>query len=321
MNPSARVPPPRGKRGQERSAEKRGLSFLTILLALSCIGVLTFGVYFQTLFHGFVFDDKEIILENPRLSGPDQIPRIFTTNYWGDRINLGMYRPLLIFSFAVNSWISGKEAFSFHLANVLIHTANSMLVFILLWKILGSGRTAFFAGLLFGTHPIHTEAVSYVTGRGELLSFTFLSLSLILYIKGTGRAFLATLGLFSLALLTKESSVCFPALAFLTDLYFQRSLKKGLPRYLGLCAILLAWILVRYLVLGEVLDLKGRAIPQADNPLAYVSLFTRWAMALKLVAKYLLLLFFPIRLCVDYSFNSIPVQTGPLKDLLLGGGA
>ncbi len=129
------------------------------------------------------------------------------------------YRPLSFLSFLVNQSVFGLDAFSLHTENILLHLANTLLVFFIIQNLLkleGSKPTpitAFVGSLLFGLHPLVTESVNWISGRTDLFMGFFLLVSLFLIIQYRATAqkyclWLAALS-FLCALLSKELAIAF----------------------------------------------------------------------------------------------------------------
>lgn len=162
----------------------------------------------------FQFDDFNVIVDNPNI-----------TNWPPDLSGL---RPLLKVSYAIN-WTLGPDPIGFHAFNVLVHWLNSVLVLLLGRRLSGqylpradASYAALAAALLFALHPVHTEAVTYVSGRSSSLMTCFYLASLLGYAHGrsTGsRAWLWVVSplLFAAAMLTKEAAVTLPLALLLWD--------------------------------------------------------------------------------------------------------
>jgi len=179
---------------------------------LLIIGAAAFLAYLNSFKGVFQFDDYSVIIG---FSG------VHSFGAWLRDLPHGI-RPLLKFTYMVN-WTSGSGIFGFHLLNVLIHAANSVLAFFLVVKFLRrhpianvSGRTiAVVAALIFALHPIQTEAVTYISGRStSLMTFFYLS-SILAYIHGIDTKnglliFLVSPLLFIMAAMTKETAVTLP---------------------------------------------------------------------------------------------------------------
>jgi protein O-mannosyl-transferase len=149
---------------------------------------------------------------------------------WG-KAHGGFFRPLFILSYIIDSKIWQAHALGFHLTNVAIHSLNAFLTFILATRMLGylqlTARTskaiAILAGVLFLLHPSHTEAVSWISGRADLIATFFCLASLcayLAYVQSRRPAqLILSLACFALALLAKESAICLPFLAGAVGLY------------------------------------------------------------------------------------------------------
>src|SRR5262249_19035093 len=142
-------------------------------------------------------------------------------------------RPLLMFSYWVNYQLSGLQTISYHAFNVIFHTANSILLFLMVRKILefaeveGTRRDvlALFAGALFLLHPANSESVGYVASRSENFSILFFFGASAVYLHRrtaeiTWLRVAAVLILFGAAVTTKEHTVVLPALLLLTDYFW-----------------------------------------------------------------------------------------------------
>jgi len=124
-------------------------------------------------------------------------------------------RPISVLSYALNHSVHGEDVFGFHLVNVLIHIANTILVYVLARRFFAAPLVA---GLVFALHPLATACVSQIFGRNYSLASSFSFLALLLYMTwrprgalGPGRVAVLA-GLFGLTVLTKQSLVVFPLL-------------------------------------------------------------------------------------------------------------
>ncbi|MBC8030523.1 MAG: hypothetical protein H7Z16_10470 [Pyrinomonadaceae bacterium] len=180
----------------------------------------------------------------------------------------GFFRPLFIVSYIIDSTIWGTAPVGYHLTNALLHGLNSYLVFILTRRWTRNRslepsttlRVSLFAGLIFLLLPSHTEAVSWISGRADLLATLFALTALVTFdsYKQAGRLrYLAyTLVLFVLALMAKESAVCLPLIILALEISFvmKRSKTGDLVGTAKLGALLGAsvslYLLVRYVYLG-----------------------------------------------------------------------
>ncbi len=232
-------------------------SKVTFSLIIIFILLSSFAVYFNSLFNDFVYDDKYQVQENRWLTEIKYIPEIFSKNVWGFRHEASKsnyYRPLMHLIYMGNYHIFGLTPWGFHLVNVLFHTGVSILVFLIVLRLfrglqpLNSASyltPPFIAALLFATHPIHTEAVTWVSGLPDLSFSFFYLLSFYFYISSTKSnlpmkgAFLLSVASFSLAALCKETALTLPIILVAYDYTFKRkdaqftsSLKKYIPYFI-----------------------------------------------------------------------------------------
>lgn len=180
---------------------------------LAALLLAVFASYSNALLWGaFQFDDYNIIVDNPVVHS--------WSAWWAD-VGHGI-RPLLKLSYTLD-WTLGWGEAGFHLTNVLIHSGNTVLVWLLTASFLGcSNRLASSAllvsvmsALLFAVHPIHTEAITYISGRSSSLMALFYLGGMLCYMTGRQKQnwlylHVATPLLFVAALAVKEIAITFP---------------------------------------------------------------------------------------------------------------
>jgi tetratricopeptide (TPR) repeat protein len=253
-------------------------------------------VYANTLANGFVYDDGYYVVGNPAVT-TFNLPGLFramSSNH--------VFRPLTGVTWAVNWAIGGAQPFGYHLVNVLLHMTVSVLVYLVLRKLLeGSPHAdsiAFVAALIFAVHPIHTEAVAWIAGRGELMAAGFLLGAWLLHL---GERPVWAVVCFALALLSKESAVVFVPLVVMGD--YARGAFKSLYRYTGICCTAGGYVALLWWVQGRRFD-KG-PYTTLDNALANLPATWRVLNALRVAWKYVGLQVYPATLSNDYSYNAI----------------
>jgi len=152
----------------------------TALVALILVG-LAASLFWPTLGYGYVkLDDDQYICLNPHvLTGLcfENIRWAFTTVY-----ELTWW-PFLWISYMVDTELFGTEPFGYHLTNILLHVANTTLLFWVLFRLTGSRWRSFFVAALFTVHPLRVEAVAWITARKDVLSGLFFMLSLLAHIR------------------------------------------------------------------------------------------------------------------------------------------
>ena len=157
-----------GKKAKQKAANKKSVltganqkttvrgkhSLLPWLLALIGITAICFIPMLKNTFTNW--DDEFYVVNNALLRGPD----------WAGIFSKGVvsnYHPLTVLSLAINYGISGTEAWSYLLFNLLLHIINSILIFKFIYSISDKKTwVAFFSALIFAIHPMHVESVAWI---------------------------------------------------------------------------------------------------------------------------------------------------------------
>jgi tetratricopeptide (TPR) repeat protein len=303
-------------------------------------------VYLNAFGNGFVLDDIQLIRDNVRIRSLANIPGFFTAPYWDVEGAQALYRPLVLATYAVNYAANGLSTYGYTAVNVVLHVAVSLLLFGLVRSIGGSVFVATLAGLLFAAHPVHTEAVTGIAGRPELLAALFFLLAMRFHRlapsgKGTFNRFrVATWACFAAALLAKESAMTLLLVLPVMDVLFaaeratestSRLRSRIVLDYVPLALVAALYLIARRAAIGSVLIVTDVIAP-LDNPLVPVmttplgerlGATTGQAImtAVGVIAEYARLLVWPARLSPDYSYNQIPLVTSPLEARFLVGFA
>ncbi|XP_060530399.1 protein O-mannosyl-transferase TMTC2 [Cylas formicarius] len=150
---------------------------------------LAFLLYYNTLDSGFVYDDRRAILTNPDLLPKTPWLRILENDFWGtplsDSGSHGSYRPLCVLTFRLNYLLGGFQPWGYHFVNVCLHCSATYLLVKVAKIVLPRGQSHFgsaVTGVLFASHPIHTETVAGVVGRADLAACNLFFMSLLAYI-------------------------------------------------------------------------------------------------------------------------------------------
>ena len=162
-------------------------------LPLFLITALSFILYANTLFNGFLYDDIPQVLNNPWITDFSYLPEIFFSKTWGfdpTHTTASYYRPMMLLTFLAEYHIFGLAPWGWHLTNIIFHALNGIAVFLLFSAIfkkstkaseVGGSSLAMLAALIFIAHPARTEAVAWVSAVPELTFSLFLLLSLYFY--------------------------------------------------------------------------------------------------------------------------------------------
>ncbi len=188
-------------------------------LALALALALTFIAYCGTVSFHFAYDDRAQILSNPIIHSWRLIPRYFTEHVWQsiDPDEPGnYYRPIFLVWLRMNDMLFGSRPWGWHLTSLMAHLGVTLLVYLVAVRLLEDRLAAAFAAVIFGVHPIHIEAVAWVSGVTDPLLALFFIGSFLCYLRqkegaSARRMWMgASLGLFAGALLSKETGVVFP---------------------------------------------------------------------------------------------------------------
>ena len=255
---------------------------------------------------GFVYDDLPLIVRNDRLHSLARLPEVFTNGYWPDRAGLTLYRPVTQALWSL-LWVgSGGRPLPFHAVNLLLGTGVVLLAHRLLLALEVPARRAFVAALLFAVLPIHTEATTAIVGSSELLAAGFGIGALLLHLRGKR---LPALGLFALAVLSKESAAALAALALLFP-FLKGGRRPGRER-LAVDAAAAGVVVALALVARKLVASGPVFVPPVDNPMALVHPLQRVLTALWTQVLYAQRTLVPAVLSADYSYREIPLVMGP----------
>jgi protein O-mannosyl-transferase len=208
--------------------------------------------YAPVLKLGFFWDDHVMIERNPHLRQWSwaELHRDFTTDAFEGQGD-AYYRPAQILMNRVDYSIYGLRPIGYHATNLASHAANAVLAGELAIAIGLSPVAALLAGTLFAVHPIGVEQLMIIAGRAELMSLTWMLLSLLAFVRPERRFRLAGVASYGVALLFKESALITPLL--LTLFYYLRQEKPR--RYLDVGVLVcfsLPYLWLRHLAVGSV---------------------------------------------------------------------
>ncbi len=243
--------------------------FILFLLAVNLF------VFLPSMSGDFLWDDKYFISENPNILGFRFLHDFWRSPFGGfsgtdensvelDRVRQ-FYRPVTSLSYWLDFKIWGLNPAAFHLSNILIQTANTILLLFILLRIGLGSATAFSGALLFSVFPLHFENVAWISGRTDLLSFFFGALSAVFFLIYLQKKRGIALGLssfFFLAGLLSKENILFLAVIFIAIVWIKRAKTQDLlfcsSAYL---ASALVWFVLRRIALGAAsVSLSGRSL-------------------------------------------------------------
>jgi tetratricopeptide (TPR) repeat protein len=286
------------------------------------VAALAFVFYANTLSAGFTLDDVPIVKDNALVRSLANLPEIFRTHYWeaNDWVaDKGLYRPLTIASYALGEALHGAAPAGHHAANALLHALASWLWFRVVLGLGGARGVAFATALVFAAHPIHTEAVSGIVGRAEVLAFIGLAATLLAWERArtsSGPLWpLLTATAFFAGLLSKEIAIVAPAALLLIEALFpqRRWLLRRAPRALATLGAL-ALAASAYFVL-RANAIEARSVHPGWRG---VESFERVATALRVSAEYVGLMVWPADLLGEYGVSEVRIASGLGEARVLG---
>jgi protein O-mannosyl-transferase len=295
--------------------DKKQITKTPVYLGLAIIVVCGIIIYSNSFSCSFHFDDLLRIFSNDKIKDLSKIK-----TWW----NSYPSRPIGVFTFVLNYHFFKFDIWYWHLVNLVIHLVNSLLVWWLCLLVFSSPAikdssfskdkhlVAFFTALLFVSHPLATQSVTYIVQRLSSLVAMFYLLSLILYVKGRiyEKGFSVKILLFAgslaagvLAMLTKENAFTLPFAIVLFELFFLRTKQpsinfKDYRVFLLIVAFLMILIIIplrfSFNVFKPIAASSMNTVTIA--PLNY--LLTQFTVIL----KYIQLLFVPVNQNLDYDF-------------------
>lgn len=265
-----------------------------ILFSVTFIIILGFAVYGNSLNNGFIWDDQILIKDNSYVKGWSSLPQIFTQDIGAGagKKTWKFYRPLQMITYIIDYSLWKSDAKGYHLTSILWHVLAALSIYVLMNMIFKDNLLSFLTGALFIVHPVHTEVVTYISGRADSMALLFMLMCFIFYIKSSPSKRVGTciLMLFSyaLALLSKESSLILPVLLLLYHYSFKK--KVHIKNFFLIVGISLIYVLLRVTVFKAIL-------PDVTNT---ATLGQRLPGVFAAITSYVRLLFLPLDLHMEY---------------------
>ncbi len=297
------------------------------------------GVYSNTLFNGFVYDDSFQVLQNEWIRDVRHLPDILLNSAWAFRENttpINYYRPVMHLIYMIDYHIFGLQPWGFHLTSTILHTLNTIMVFFIAsilfkkhedmqaeQKSLRESYLIYYvspplaAAVIFAIHPVNTEAVAWVAGIPELTFVFFYLSSFYLYLTTpsfSARSILA-LFFFLMATLSKETALTLPLLLLAHDTTFNREVVQTkldyFRRYLPFAITIGIYFILRFYALGGMAPQK----PKHD----YLNSFQYLINVFPLTIEYFKTLLFPFNLNAFHVFHPVfsVMEAKALVSLLL----
>lgn len=291
------------------------LAVLLLLATLPYVGILRNDFT-------YTYDDKALILDNPYVHNFQHLKEVLTTPLFssvGAQAGTPYYRPIATLGFLLCYRLFGPLAYGFHLASLLLNVAAVGIMFLLAEKLFDDRAAAFVAAGLFALHPVHVEAVAWVSTVTDIEVTLFYLLAFWSFLRvaaprGGRRAWAeaAMTGSFILALFSKEQALTLPLLAAAYEHFYRADRLETTPwkkllRYGPLWLVGLGYVLLRVHLMGAFAH--ATRMHNIDIPQTIFS-------ALALAGQYLGKLLWPVRLSAFYPFHAstgflaLPVLVG-----------
>jgi tetratricopeptide (TPR) repeat protein len=293
------------------------------------VGLVTCAVFLPSLSNDFLnWDDDTTLANNPHYRGLgwQQLRWMFTT------FLMGHYQPLSWISFGVDYLIWGMDPFGYHLTNLILHTAGSVIFYFVSRRLLALAfstseaedtwrlnASAALAALLFAVHPLRVESVAWATERRDVLSGVFYFSAIYCYLRaaviaegGTRKWWLwATAAAYLLSLLSKATAMTLPAILILLDLYPLKRLRGGprqwfKPEFRGVLFEKIPFLLLALACAAAALFAQHTT--GALKPLDQFDLISRLLQASFALMFYMFKTVWPLNLSPIYE---LPVDAGP----------
>jgi len=288
------------------------------LLAAGLLIVAVTLVYLNCLTNEFVWDDKFLIEKNSYIQSWQNLPTVFTSHLFEASGSPSMsYRPLQSLTYILDYSIWGLNPVGYHLTNIIFHLFCTVILYASLNLLLHNNHMALVSALLFGIHPIHTEAVTYVAGRADPLMGTFFLSGFCMFILFRTRqgrqGWLFLVGfvlMFVLSILSKAYGAFLILALLLYDVYHRPDQ--------DIAKIILPYLLVTLVIAGYVWVRGNIDFPVAQMELSSASPppFTDRILTFpKVLAVYMGLLIMPLHLQMQ---RAMPLSRVPFDIYIIG---
>jgi protein O-mannosyl-transferase len=231
------------------------------------IATLVVIAYVPIFTGDFVFDDLTLIRDNPYITRLQSLSSYLAQEDGiVDDVNKGVfhtgyYRPLVNITYFIDYKIWGMKAYGFRATNLILHLLACFLLYELLLQFACRRWEVFWAVLLFAIHPLHTEAVTVITSRNNILATIFILASFYAYCiwwqKGTPFALAVSLLAFAGAVFSKEFGLMALPVFFLYQrlLAEKKNLRSEMESYLPYLVILIIYLALRKTVVPPPLNI------------------------------------------------------------------
>jgi len=276
------------------------------------------SIYWNTLHNDFVFDDMPLIWGSktlPKLDSVYEIANLFIQKHG--------YRPIRTLSYAIDYRFSGTGPVSYHVSNIIYHALTALLAYLVTLALIPQKTTALVAAFIFAVHPVHTDSVSYLSGRRDILFTLFYLAGFLCFIKYRKQNrliyLLPALFFYLLSIGSKEMGVTLPIVFLMYDVFNQ--LPQTGTSSTGLCMKQAGTALkntVRrhkyfygiFFLCALCFSVYKIFIYPSSHQEGYYggSMAVTFLTVGRILVQYIKLLFLPVRLVADYSYDAFPLS-------------
>ncbi|MBN1788376.1 MAG: tetratricopeptide repeat protein [Sedimentisphaerales bacterium] len=277
----------------------RSLNKTRPVLICLVLTVIVSAVYYQVCNFEFLdYDDPEYVHENSNVHNgitPETIKWAFNAGYASN------WHPVTWLSHALDWQFFGSDPAGHRITNLVLHIANTLLLFIVLNQMTAAVWPSAFVAALFALHPLHVESVAWIAERKDVLSTFFLMLTIWAYIRFVRRKnilrYILIIVFFALGLMSKPMLVTLPFVLLLLD-YWPLG-RIGSKRSFG-CLFVEKIPLFVMTIASSVITFVAQQKGGAMQPAEHLDFITRLANASISYLRYILKMFWPSRLAIFY---------------------
>ncbi|MFL5341291.1 MAG: tetratricopeptide repeat protein [Gemmataceae bacterium] len=291
------------------------------------LAVAVLAVYGQTVFSDFGFvnaDDPDYVTANPHVYTGLSLENARWAFTSFEAYN---WHPLTWLSLQLDAQLFGVNPRGYHFTNVLLHLANTLLLFVVLQRMTGATWRSAAVAAFFALHPAHVESVAWIPERKDVLSTLFWLLAMLAYTRyaerpSIGRYLLVALAT-ALGLLAKQMLVTLPAVLLLLDYWPLRRWQRVEPVPTPFARASLRWLILEkvplILLALATIPLTMQAQAGVVRSLDQFPLQVRVANALAAYLEYLRMLVWPSGLTIFYPhpFDRLPAWKPIAASVLL----
>ena len=154
----------------------------TVFLSVILIILLGFAAYGNSFNNEFVWDDKNLIGNNAYIKDLSHMLSIFSKDLGaGSGKEYNAYRPVQLITYVIDYSLWKLNVRGYHLTNILLHICVALGIYCLINVLFHNNFLSLLTGSFYVVHPIHTEAVTYISGRADSLALLFMLLCALCY--------------------------------------------------------------------------------------------------------------------------------------------